>query len=57
MTCTESANRTTDAAAKQAFGFLAREENQHYEILQNTRSYLTDNQTWWDDEQFPFFIG
>ena len=53
----ESADQTTDATAKQAFGFLAREENQHYEILQNTRSYLTDNQTWWDDEQLPLFIG
>ena len=20
-------------------------------------NYLTDNETWWDDEQLPFFIG
>lgn len=53
----ESGAQTADAVAKQAFGFLAREENQHYEILQNTRNYLTDNETWWDDEQLPFFIG
>ncbi len=54
---TESAKETSDPAAKQAYEFLAREENRHYEILQNSRDYLVDNQTWWDDEQYPFFIG
>ena len=52
-----SAEDAIDTAAKQSFGFLAREENQHYELLQNTLNYLTDNETWWDDEQLPFFIG
>jgi rubrerythrin len=53
----KSAEEATDAAAKQAFELLAREENHHYEILQNSRNYLADNQTWWDDEQLPFFTG
>ena len=46
-----------DAAAKQVYKLLAQEENRHYEILQSSRDYLTDNQTWWDDEQLPFFTG
>ena len=53
----KSADEATDPAAKQAYEFLSREENRHYEILQNSRNYLVDNQTWWDDEQLPFFIG
>ncbi len=54
---TNLAKETSDAAAKQACEFLAQEENRHYEILQGSRGYLTDNQTWWDDEQLPFFSG
>jgi len=53
----KSADEAADPAAKQAYEFLSREENRHYEILQNSRNYLVDNQTWWDDEQLPFFIG
>ena len=52
-----AAQETTDAAAKQVYELLAQEENRHYEILQDSRDYLTDNQTWWDDEQLPFFTG
>ena len=46
-----------DPAAKQAYELLAKEENHHYEILQSSRDYLTDNQTWWDSEELPFFTG
>lgn len=53
----KSAAEATNATAKQTFEFLAREENHHYEILQSSLDYLLDNQTWWDDEQFPFFTG
>ena len=53
----QSAEQASDPAAKKAYEFLAREENHHYEILQSSRDYLTDNQTWWDDEQLPFFEG
>lgn len=47
----------TDPAARQLYEFLAKEENRHYEILQSSRDYLADNQTWWDSEELPFFIG
>jgi len=36
---------------------LAREENRHYVLLQNSRDYLLNNQTWWDTEELPFFEG
>lgn len=52
-----AADEQTDPAAKQAYELLAREENRHYEILQSSRDYLVDNQTWWDSEELPFFIG
>ncbi len=52
-----AAAEQTDPAAKQAYELLAKEENHHYEILQSSRDYLVDNQTWWDSEELPFFIG
>ena len=52
-----AAAEQTDPAAKQAYELLAKEENLHYEILQSSRDYLTDNQTWWDSEELPFFTG
>jgi rubrerythrin len=53
----KSADEQTDSAAKQAYELLAKEENRHYEILQSSRDYLVDNETWWDSEEFPFFEG
>jgi rubrerythrin len=53
----QAAQEATAAAAKEAYEILAQEENRHYEILQNSRNYLTDNKTWWDDEELPFFTG
>lgn len=52
-----AAAEQTDPAAKQAYELLAKEENHHYEVLQNSRDYLVDNQTWWDSEELPFFTG
>ena len=43
--------------AKEAYQFLAHQEEAHYRLLQNKLDYLTSNQTWWDGEEFPFFIG
>jgi len=51
------AQAASDPAAKQAFEFLAREENRHYKLLQNTRDYLAQRHTWWDSEELPFFEG
>jgi len=52
-----AAEGQADPSAKQAYDFLAREENRHYALLQSSRDYLVDNQTWWDSEQLPFFTG
>jgi len=51
------AEKTDDPTTRQVYELLAKEENGHYELLQNTRDYLTDNQTWWDSEELPFFTG
>jgi rubrerythrin len=53
----EAAEKTTDPLARQAYEFLTGEEMKHFELLKNSRDYLADNQTWWDDEQYPFFTG
>jgi len=51
------ARLATDPAARQAYEFLAREENRHYKLLQQTYDYLARNSTWWDAEEMPFFEG
>jgi len=53
----EGARATDDAQGRQAYEFLMRQEEEHYRLLQNTRDYLTQNQTWWDSEEYPFFTG
>jgi len=52
-----SAEEQPDEAAKAVYEMLAREENRHYVLLQNSRDYLLNNQTWWDTEELPFFEG
>lgn len=53
----QGAEQSDEEQAKEAYQFLVKQEEQHYRILDNTYNYLTDNKTWWDDEQYPFFIG
>jgi rubrerythrin len=53
----EQAGKVTDAAGKQAYELLAKEENRHYTWLQQSLDYLTHNHTWWDTEERPFFEG
>jgi rubrerythrin len=53
----EGAEGTDDANARQAYQFLIKQEETHYELLQNTHDYLVKNETWWDSEEYPFFIG
>ena len=52
-----SAEEQPDQAAKEVYEMLAHEENRHYVLLQNSRDYLLNNQTWWDTEELPFFEG
>jgi rubrerythrin len=53
----QGALQTEDEHAREAYEFLVKQEEYHYELLQNTRDYLTNNQTWWDSAEMPFFIG
>lgn len=53
----KGAEETEDPRAREAYEFLVGQEEQHYRLLQNTREYLGQNQTWWDTEEYPFFIG
>jgi rubrerythrin len=48
-----------DAAleAREAYAFLVEQEEGHYRLLQSTHEYLTQNGTWWDTGEYPFFIG
>jgi rubrerythrin len=52
-----SAEVQENPAAKETYEILAAEENGHYLLLQSSFDYLTDNQTWWDTEELPFFEG
>ncbi len=53
----QGAEEADDERAREAFEFLVEQEERHYELLDNTREYLSENQTWWDSEEYPFFIG
>jgi len=51
------AEAATDAKAREAYEVLAKEENRHYTWIQESLDYLTNNQTWWDTDEMPFFEG
>jgi rubrerythrin len=53
----QGAEGSDDPSAREAYQFLVEQEEHHYRLLQNTLEYLTQNQTWWDDEGYPFFTG
>lgn len=53
----KGAEETDDAHAQEAYEFLIDQEEKHYKLLQNTHRYLDENETWWDAEEYPFFIG
>jgi rubrerythrin len=52
-----AAQESDDPQAREAYQFLTKQEEEHYRLLQNTHEYLTQNQTWWDSEELPFFTG
>ncbi len=43
---TDSAAEADDASTKELFERLAAQENQHYEMLENTLEYLNSNEEW-----------
>jgi rubrerythrin len=53
----EAMEKSTDPNARDVYAHLMKEENEHYRLLQETHSYLSANQTWWDDWERPFFEG
>jgi len=53
----QGAEESDDASARKAYEFLIGQEENHYQLLQSTLDYLTKNGTWWDSEEYPFFIG
>ena len=55
--CAQAAQAAVDPNARQAYEFLTEQEDEHFRLLQNTRDYLTQNQTWWDSVELPFFTG
>jgi rubrerythrin len=49
---------TEDPTGKKVFAFLAKQENNHFVYLQKTLDYLTNQGSWYFDEQeFPMFDG
>lgn len=53
----QGAETTDNAEAKKAYSFLVQQEEKHFELLHKTKEYLTENETWWDADQYPFFTG
>lgn len=53
----QGAKDADNADLKEAYRFLVGQEERHYELLQRTHEYLSQNGTWWDSDEYPFFIG
>ncbi len=54
----DAAKRSADRNAREVFSFLAEQESQHYELIQNTLHFLTDDGIWYfQDSERPFFEG
>ncbi len=54
---TNSADNAEDDKARELFERLAREENQHYEMLENTLEYLNANQEWFLWKEGALVVG
>ena len=52
-----AAAEATDDVPRELFERLAREENQHYEMLENTREYLSSNQQWFMWNEWALIVG
>jgi len=51
------AEAASDEATRKLFERLSHEENQHYEMLENTLEYLTDNQKWFLWKEWALIVG
>ena len=57
MNSAQGAKEAENDLARQTYKFLVDQEEKHYQLLENKLAYLSQNQTWWDSEEYPFFIG
>lgn len=54
----DAAQRAVDGNARSVFEYLAKQENQHYELIQQTLNYLIDDGMWFfQDGELPIFEG
>ncbi|NLW51124.1 MAG: ferritin family protein [Candidatus Brocadiaceae bacterium] len=53
----DAAGRAEDAATRELLERLAREENQHYEMLENTLEYLSENPKWFLWNEWALVVG
>jgi rubrerythrin len=54
---TAAAEGAGDGLVRQILERLAREENQHYEMLENTLEYLNSNQEWFLWNEWALIVG
>ena len=53
----QAAGAADDEAVTKLFERLAREENQHYEMLENTLDYLNSNEEWFLWSEWALIVG
>jgi len=54
----KAAQDATDANAREVFEYLAKQEDGHYELIQQTLNYLVDDGMWFfQDGELPMFEG
>jgi rubrerythrin len=54
----EAAQNADDPNAAAVFAYLAKQENEHYVLIQKTLNYLVDNGMWFfQDGELPIFEG
>jgi rubrerythrin len=53
----DAAVKATDGLMRKLFERLAREENQHYEMLENTLEYLQSNKEWFLWKEWALITG
>ncbi len=53
----DSAEKAGDEETRTLFERLAREENQHYEMLENTLEYLNSNEQWFLWKEWALIVG
>ncbi|MHC4479982.1 MAG: ferritin-like domain-containing protein [Planctomycetota bacterium] len=53
----QAAEDATDDLTRQLMERLAREENQHYEMLENTLEYLNSNEEWFLWSEWALIVG